>query len=160
MKMSLWIYVQIIQRSMPLVVNIYQFISWWSKFWDRRCPIGNLFITGDVWAFDNKQFQFSTLLCENVHADGLWNQVLGLRLTQMTLQRGWNNKSKLLIVSSDFSLLISIEFWCTELNPILIFFSSKFSHVFTILNILALCFKVEDLSARQVYEKLLEAVQP
>jgi len=43
-------------------------------------------------------------------------KVLGLRLTQMTLQRGWNNKSKLLIV--------------------------------------------EDLSARQVYEKLLEAVQP
>ncbi|GJN25069.1 hypothetical protein PR202_gb12853 [Eleusine coracana subsp. coracana] len=42
--------------------------------------------------------------------------VLSLRLTQMTLQRGWNNKSKLLIV--------------------------------------------EDLSARQVYEKLLEAVQP
>lgn len=26
-------------------------------------------------------------------------QVLGLRLTQMTLQRGWNNKSKLLVVS-------------------------------------------------------------
>lgn len=25
-------------------------------------------------------------------------QVLGLRLTQMTLQRGWNNKSKLLVV--------------------------------------------------------------
>uniref|UniRef100_A0A453AQ15 Uncharacterized protein n=1 Tax=Aegilops tauschii subsp. strangulata TaxID=200361 RepID=A0A453AQ15_AEGTS len=46
----------------------------------------------------------------------LCNQVLGLRLSQMTLQRGWNNKSKLLIV--------------------------------------------EDLSARQVYEKLLEAVQP
>ncbi|XP_015644649.1 UPF0235 protein At5g63440 isoform X2 [Oryza sativa Japonica Group] len=43
-------------------------------------------------------------------------KVLGLRLSQMTLQRGWNNKSKLLIV--------------------------------------------EDLSARQVYEKLLEAVQP
>ncbi|OEL17461.1 UPF0235 protein [Dichanthelium oligosanthes] len=33
-------------------------------------------------------------------------KVLGLRLTQMTLQRGWNNKSKLLIVSSDFLLLI------------------------------------------------------
>lgn len=43
-------------------------------------------------------------------------KVLGLRLSQMTLQRGWNNKSKLLIV--------------------------------------------EDLTARQVYEKLLEAVQP
>ncbi|KAL6871581.1 hypothetical protein ACP4OV_014410 [Aristida adscensionis] len=43
-------------------------------------------------------------------------KVLGVRLTQMTLQRGWNNKSKLLIV--------------------------------------------EDLSSRQVYEKLLEAVQP
>ncbi|CAN1267848.1 UPF0235 protein At5g63440 [Linum perenne] len=43
-------------------------------------------------------------------------KVLGLRLSQMTLQRGWNNKSKLLVV--------------------------------------------EDLSARQVYEKLLEAVQP
>ncbi|KAK1594268.1 hypothetical protein QYE76_017639 [Lolium multiflorum] len=43
-------------------------------------------------------------------------KVLGLRLSQMTLQRGWNNKSKLLIV--------------------------------------------EDLSARQVYEKLLEAVLP
>ncbi|KAJ8424790.1 hypothetical protein Cgig2_017306 [Carnegiea gigantea] len=43
-------------------------------------------------------------------------QVLGLRLSQMTLQRGWNNKSKLLVV--------------------------------------------EDLTARQVYEKLLEAVQP
>lgn len=28
-------------------------------------------------------------------------QVLGLRLTQMTLQRGWNNKSKLLAVSFD-----------------------------------------------------------
>lgn len=26
-------------------------------------------------------------------------QVLGLRLSQMTLQRGWNNKSKLLVVS-------------------------------------------------------------
>jgi hypothetical protein len=43
-------------------------------------------------------------------------QVLGLRLSQMTLQRGWNSKSKLLVV--------------------------------------------EDLSARQVYEKLLEAVVP
>ncbi|CAN6447846.1 unnamed protein product [Victoria cruziana] len=43
-------------------------------------------------------------------------KVLGLRLSQMTLQRGWNNKSKLLVV--------------------------------------------EDLSARKVYEKLLEAVQP
>ncbi|KAH7549733.1 hypothetical protein JRO89_XS13G0074000 [Xanthoceras sorbifolium] len=43
-------------------------------------------------------------------------KVLGLRLSQMTLQRGWNNKSKLLVV--------------------------------------------EDMSARQVYEKLLEAVQP
>ncbi|PPD90371.1 hypothetical protein GOBAR_DD12684 [Gossypium barbadense] len=43
-------------------------------------------------------------------------KVLGLRLSQMTLQRGWNNKSKLLVI--------------------------------------------EDLSARQVYEKLLEAVQP
>ncbi|MED6171494.1 hypothetical protein PIB30_041170 [Stylosanthes scabra] len=43
-------------------------------------------------------------------------KVLGLRLSQMTLQRGWNNKSKLLVV--------------------------------------------EDLTARQVYEKLLEAVQP
>lgn len=43
-------------------------------------------------------------------------KVLGLRLTQMTLQRGWNNKSKLLVV--------------------------------------------EDLSARDVYEKLLLAVQP
>uniref|UniRef100_A0A6N2K3D4 STEEP1 domain-containing protein n=1 Tax=Salix viminalis TaxID=40686 RepID=A0A6N2K3D4_SALVM len=43
-------------------------------------------------------------------------KVLGLRLNQMTLQRGWNNKSKLLVV--------------------------------------------EDLSARQVYEKLMEAVQP
>ncbi|KAJ1382427.1 YggU-like superfamily [Sesbania bispinosa] len=43
-------------------------------------------------------------------------KVLSLRLSQMTLQRGWNNKSKLLVV--------------------------------------------EDLTARQVYEKLLEAVQP
>ncbi|KAL9660133.1 hypothetical protein QQ045_024944 [Rhodiola kirilowii] len=43
-------------------------------------------------------------------------KVLGIRLSQMTLQRGWNNKSKLLVV--------------------------------------------EDLTARQVYEKLLEAVQP
>ncbi|KAK4775408.1 hypothetical protein SAY87_023369 [Trapa incisa] len=43
-------------------------------------------------------------------------KVLGLRLSQMTLQRGWNNKSKLLVV--------------------------------------------EDLSLRQVYGKLLEAVQP
>ncbi|XP_073272330.1 UPF0235 protein At5g63440-like [Primulina huaijiensis] len=43
-------------------------------------------------------------------------KVLGLKLSQMTLQRGWNNKSKLLVV--------------------------------------------EDLSARQVYEKLLEAAQP
>ncbi|PKU79457.1 hypothetical protein MA16_Dca000802 [Dendrobium catenatum] len=43
-------------------------------------------------------------------------KVLGLRLSQMTLQRGWNNKSKLLVV--------------------------------------------EDLTARQVYEKLLESVQP
>jgi uncharacterized protein (TIGR00251 family) len=43
-------------------------------------------------------------------------KVLGLRLTQMTLQRGWNNKSKLLVV--------------------------------------------EDLSVREVYEKLLTAVQP
>ncbi|KAL8140121.1 hypothetical protein V2J09_006142, partial [Rumex salicifolius] len=43
-------------------------------------------------------------------------KVLGLRLSQMTLQRGWNNKSKLLVV--------------------------------------------EDLTVRQVYEKLLEAVQP
>ncbi|KAG5523087.1 hypothetical protein RHGRI_035032 [Rhododendron griersonianum] len=46
----------------------------------------------------------------------LMGKVLDLRLSQMTLQRGWNNKSKLLVV--------------------------------------------EDLSARQVYEKLLEAVQP
>ncbi|XP_031130064.1 UPF0235 protein At5g63440 isoform X2 [Ipomoea triloba] len=43
-------------------------------------------------------------------------RVLGLKLSQMTLQRGWNSKSKLLVV--------------------------------------------EDLSARQVYEKLLEAAQP
>ncbi|GAA0153804.1 hypothetical protein LIER_11958 [Lithospermum erythrorhizon] len=43
-------------------------------------------------------------------------RVLGLKLTQMTLQRGWNNKSKLLVV--------------------------------------------EDMTARQVYEKLLEAAQP
>ncbi|KAL8123289.1 hypothetical protein AgCh_011312 [Apium graveolens] len=43
-------------------------------------------------------------------------KVFGLRLTQMTLQRGWNSKSKLLVV--------------------------------------------EDMTARQVYEKLLEAVQP
>ncbi|MCL7037180.1 hypothetical protein MKW94_030355 [Papaver nudicaule] len=43
-------------------------------------------------------------------------KVLSLRLSQMTLQRGWNSKSKLLVV--------------------------------------------EDLSAREVYEKLLEAVQP
>ncbi|XP_073041766.1 UPF0235 protein At5g63440-like [Primulina eburnea] len=43
-------------------------------------------------------------------------KILGLKLSQMTLQRGWNNKSKLLVV--------------------------------------------EDLSARQVYEKLLEAAQP
>ncbi|KAK6148095.1 hypothetical protein DH2020_019007 [Rehmannia glutinosa] len=43
-------------------------------------------------------------------------KVLGLKLSQMTLQRGWNNKSKLLVV--------------------------------------------EDLTARQVYEKLLEAAQP
>lgn len=28
------------------------------------------------------------------------NQVFGLRLTQMTLQRGWNSKSKLLVVSA------------------------------------------------------------
>ncbi|WMV21253.1 hypothetical protein MTR67_014638 [Solanum verrucosum] len=42
--------------------------------------------------------------------------VLGLKLSQMTLQRGWNSKSKLLVV--------------------------------------------EDLTARQVYEKLLEAAQP
>lgn len=42
-------------------------------------------------------------------------KVLGLRLTQMTLQRGWNNKSKLLVV--------------------------------------------EDLTVREVYEKLLVAVQ-
>ncbi|KAF5757905.1 putative YggU-like superfamily protein [Helianthus annuus] len=43
-------------------------------------------------------------------------KVLGLKLSQMTLQRGWNSKSKLLVV--------------------------------------------EDLTAREVYEKLLEAVQP
>lgn len=43
-------------------------------------------------------------------------KVLGLRMRQMALQRGWNNKSKLLLV--------------------------------------------EDMSAREVYEKLLEAVQP
>ncbi|KAL3677469.1 hypothetical protein R1sor_027417 [Riccia sorocarpa] len=43
-------------------------------------------------------------------------KVLGLRLTQITLQRGWNNKSKLLVV--------------------------------------------EDLTVREVYEKLLAAVQP
>nr|XP_027121559.1 UPF0235 protein At5g63440 isoform X2 [Coffea arabica] len=43
-------------------------------------------------------------------------KVLGLKLSQMTLQRGWNSKSKLLVV--------------------------------------------EDLTARQVYEKLLEAAQP
>ncbi|CAN4087971.1 unnamed protein product [Withania somnifera] len=43
-------------------------------------------------------------------------RVLGLKLSQMTLQRGWNSKSKLLVV--------------------------------------------EDLTARQVYEKLLEAAQP
>ncbi|CAA3027712.1 UPF0235 protein At5g63440 [Olea europaea var. sylvestris] len=43
-------------------------------------------------------------------------KVLGLKLSQMTLQRGWNNKSKLLVV--------------------------------------------EDLTARQIYEKLLEAAQP
>ncbi|CAA3012165.1 UPF0235 At5g63440 isoform X1 [Olea europaea subsp. europaea] len=43
-------------------------------------------------------------------------KVLGLKLSQMSLQRGWNNKSKLLVV--------------------------------------------EDLTARQIYEKLLEAAQP
>lgn len=43
---------------------------------------------------------------EHVWSDNLCNQVLGLRLSQMTLQRGWNNKSKLLIVSSHFSCLI------------------------------------------------------
>ncbi|KAL1563640.1 UPF0235 protein isoform X2 [Salvia divinorum] len=43
-------------------------------------------------------------------------KVLGLKLSQMTLQRGWNNKSKLLVV--------------------------------------------EDLTARKVYEKLLDAAQP
>ncbi|CAI9113085.1 OLC1v1013621C2 [Oldenlandia corymbosa var. corymbosa] len=43
-------------------------------------------------------------------------KVLGLKLSQMTLQRGWNSKSKLLVV--------------------------------------------EDMTARQVYEKLLEAAQP
>lgn len=43
-------------------------------------------------------------------------KVLGLKFSQMTLQRGWSSKSKLLVV--------------------------------------------EDMSARQVYEKLLEAVQP
>ncbi|XP_057996236.1 UPF0235 protein At5g63440 isoform X3 [Hevea brasiliensis] len=59
-------------------------------------------------------------------------KVLGLRLSQMTLQRGWNNKSKLLVVSymKNYKVFLS--------NP----------------------FSVEDLSAREVYEKLLEAVQP
>ncbi|KAI3671426.1 hypothetical protein L1987_87164 [Smallanthus sonchifolius] len=51
-----------------------------------------------------------------VNADDFMGKVFGLKLSQMTLQRGWNSKSKLLVV--------------------------------------------EDLSARQVYEKLLEAVQP
>ncbi|XP_024525762.1 UPF0235 protein At5g63440 isoform X3 [Selaginella moellendorffii] len=56
-------------------------------------------------------------------------KVLSLRVTQMTLQRGWNNKSKLLVVS-----MISIS---CEIH-----------------------LKVEDLSVRDVYEKLLAAVQP
>lgn len=34
------------------------------------------------------------------------NQVFGLRLTQMTLQRGWNSKSKLLVVSAKVSVLV------------------------------------------------------
>lgn len=34
-----------------------------------------------------------------MHFKLLLIQVLGLRLSQMTLQRGWNNKSKLLVVS-------------------------------------------------------------
>ncbi|KAJ4835211.1 hypothetical protein Tsubulata_021037 [Turnera subulata] len=34
-------------------------------------------------------------------------KVLGLRLSQMTLQRGWNNKSKLLVVSKVFMLSFS-----------------------------------------------------
>ena len=35
-------------------------------------------------------------------------KVLGLRLSQMTLQRGWNNKSKLLVVSY---ILINFAFF-------------------------------------------------
>ncbi|KAF9668011.1 hypothetical protein SADUNF_Sadunf15G0082400 [Salix dunnii] len=66
-------------------------------------------------------------------------KVLGLRLNQMTLQRGWNNKSKLLVVS--------------KLK--VLFFISLGVHVGC-----ALASSVEDLSARQVYEKLMEAVQP
>jgi len=85
----------------------------------------------------------------------------------MTLQRGWNNKSKLLIVSSPVLLLIT---WTVDIDIIsnllmyyTIFLSFNIFHVLVFFSskiILGLCYKVEDLSARQVYEKLLEAVQP
>lgn len=39
-----------------------------------------------------------------------YTQVLGLRLTQMTLQRGWNNKSKLLVVSNCLTNLVESQF--------------------------------------------------
>lgn len=42
----------------------------------------------------------------------LFKQVLGLRLSQMTLQRGWNNKSKLLVVSLKNQIpSISFYYW-------------------------------------------------
>ncbi|RVW52607.1 UPF0235 protein [Vitis vinifera] len=115
-------------------------------------------------------------------------KVLGLRLSQMTLQRGWNNKSKLLV---DVYRIHSI----IQLNPFNLMFSKALERVLDIgipainylnwFQLLSLsenlnsqtCFEwvlhsskaqqqsnakleVEDLSARQVYEKLLEAVQP
>ncbi|MQL79816.1 hypothetical protein Taro_012237 [Colocasia esculenta] len=71
-------------------------------------------------------------------------KVLGLRLSHMTLQRGWNNKSKLLVVNPRITFLLKL-------------FHPRARLILTVEEWQS---QVEDLSAREVYEKLLEAAQP
>ncbi|GJN07708.1 hypothetical protein PR202_ga25562 [Eleusine coracana subsp. coracana] len=89
-----------------------------TTYWPNNIVVIQLFVLSGVNADDVRVTVAAPAARGEANSELLefMGKVLGLRLTQMTLQRGWNNKSKLLIV--------------------------------------------EDLSARQVYEKLLEAVQP
>lgn len=57
----------------------------------------DLFLASCLFAPSSSSGQRQLALTTNDYA--FLTQVLGLRLSQMTLQRGWNNKSKLLVVS-------------------------------------------------------------